>query len=273
MKLIACAALLVLAGPAGAEPLTGVYVEDVDRRAEACTDFPAFANGAWHEKNPIPPSMVRWSRRWAAGELAKDQLHVILDDISRRTGWPRGSAEQQVGDYYASCMDTAGIEAAGTRPLQPMLQVIDAVTDAKGLARAIGRLHDLQIAAPFGFVSTPDAHRPSDVIAELYAAGLGLPDRHWYLDDGARFAEARTKYVAHVAKMLLLSGLPEAEATRDAALVFEQERRSRRLRSTRPPAATPRRPTTRRPSRSSSGSLRGSTGPGTSRPRSCRAAP
>jgi putative endopeptidase len=224
MKLIACAALLVLAGPAGAEPLTGVYVEDVDRRAEACTDFPAFANGAWHEKNPIPPSMVRWSRRWAAGELAKDQLHVILDDISRRTGWPRGSAEQQVGDYYASCMDTAGIEAAGTRPLQPMLQVIDAVTDAKGLARAIGRLHDLQIAAPFGFVSTPDAHGPSDVIAELYAAGLGLPDRHWYLDDGARFAEARTKYVAHVAKMLLLSGLPEAEATRDAALVFEQEK-------------------------------------------------
>src|SRR5688572_23221664 len=151
MKLIA-STLLLLASAAGAEPLTGVYMEDIDRRAEACTDFPTFANGAWHEKNPIPPSMVRWSRRWAAGELAKDQLHVILDEISAKKDWPRGSVEQQIGDYYASCMDTAGIDAAGARPLGPMLAEIDAVTDAKGIARLVGRLHDLQVAAPFGFV-------------------------------------------------------------------------------------------------------------------------
>jgi putative endopeptidase len=224
MKLIASAALLVLAASVRAEPLTGVYVEDIDRRAEACTDFPTFANGAWHEKNPIPPSMVRWSRRWAAGELAKDQLHVILDEISRKTDWPKGSAEQQIGDYYASCMDTAAVDAAGAHPLQPMLQEIDAVRDVKGLARVIGRLHDLQIAAPFGVVSLPDAHQPSQVIAEISAAGLGLPDRHWYLDDEARFVEARTRYVTHIEKMLALSGRPEADAKKEAAQVFEQEK-------------------------------------------------
>jgi endothelin-converting enzyme/putative endopeptidase len=224
MKLIACAALLVLAAPLGAEPLTGVYVEDLDRRAEACTDFPTFANGAWHEQNPIPPSMVRWSRRWAAGELAKDQLHVILDEISRKTDWPKGSVEQQIGDYYASCLDTAAVDAAGALPLQPMLQEIDAARDAKGLSRVIGRLHDLQIAAPFSFVSSPDAHQPSQVIAEIGAAGLGLPDRHWYLDDEARFVEARTRYVAHIEKMLALSGRPEADAKKEAAQVFEQEK-------------------------------------------------
>jgi putative endopeptidase len=223
MKLIA-SALLLLASAAGAEPLTGVYVEDIDRKAEACTDFPTFANGAWHEKNPIPPSMVRWSRRWAAGELAKDQLHVILDEISAKQDWPQGSVERQVGDYYASCMDTARIDAAGARPLAPMLAEIDAVRDAQGVARLVGRLHDLQVAAPFGFVSSPDADRPRDVIADFYAAGLGLPDRHWYLDDDARFVEARTKYVAHVEKMLALSGRPEADAKKDAALVFEQEK-------------------------------------------------
>jgi len=242
MKLIASAALLVLAASVRAEPLTGVYVEDIDRRAEACTDFPAFANGAWHEKNPIPPSMVRWSRRWAAGELAKDQLHVILDEISRKTDWPKGSAPQQIGDYYASCMDTAGVDAAGARPLQPMLQEIDAVRDAKGLARVIGRLHDLQIAAPFAFVSSPDAHQPSQVIAEINAAGLGLPDRHWYLDDEARFVEARAKYVAHIERMLVLSGRPEADAKKEAAEVFEQEkalaRASLDTEARRDPAAT-----------------------------------
>jgi endothelin-converting enzyme/putative endopeptidase len=224
MKLIAAAALVAFASVAGAEPLTGVYVEDIDRKAEACTDFPAFANGAWHEKNPIPPSMVRWSRRWAAGELAKDQLHAILEEVSQNAAWPKGSVEQQIGDYYASCMDTARVEALGTRPLQPMLAEIDAVRDAKGVVRVIGRLHDLQIAAPFGFVSAPDAHQPSRVIADLFAAGLGLPDRHWYEDDDARFVEARAKYVAHVGNMLALSGLPADDAKKAAALVFAQEK-------------------------------------------------
>jgi putative endopeptidase len=224
MKLIAAAALVACASVAGAEPLTGVYVEDIDRKAEACTDFPAFANGAWHEKNPIPPSMVRWSRRWAAGELAKDQLHAILDEVSTNAAWPKGSVEQQIGDYYASCMDTARVDALGTRPLQPMLAEIDAVRDAKGVVRVIGRLHDLQIAAPFGFVSSPDAHRPSQVVADFFAAGLGLPDRHWYQDDDARYVEARAKYVAHVGNMLALSGLPADEAKQAAALVFAQEK-------------------------------------------------
>ena len=112
MKLIA-PTLLLLASVAGAEPLTGVYIEDIDRRAEPCTDFFEFANGAWREKNPIPPSMVRWSRRWASGELAKDQLQGHPRRDLGEDDWPQGSVEQLIGDHYASCMDEARIERAG----------------------------------------------------------------------------------------------------------------------------------------------------------------
>jgi endothelin-converting enzyme/putative endopeptidase len=70
-----CAVLLLAAVPGRAQtPSRGVFAEDVDRTADPCVDFYQFANGAWRAKNPIPPSMVRWSRRWASGELAKDQL-------------------------------------------------------------------------------------------------------------------------------------------------------------------------------------------------------
>ena len=43
----------------------GVFLEDIDRNADACTNFFDYANGAWRTANPIPSSQTRWSRRWA----------------------------------------------------------------------------------------------------------------------------------------------------------------------------------------------------------------
>ena len=56
----------------------GVYVSDLDRSADPCTDFFGFSNGTWRQQNPIPASMTRWSRRWQAGETSKDRLKDIL---------------------------------------------------------------------------------------------------------------------------------------------------------------------------------------------------
>ena len=70
-----------------------VFMEDIDKNANACTNFFDYANGAWRATNPIPASMNRWSRRWAAGEQSKEQLRVLLDDISKRKDWPKGSID------------------------------------------------------------------------------------------------------------------------------------------------------------------------------------
>ncbi|HEX4605303.1 MAG TPA: hypothetical protein VH724_14985, partial [Candidatus Angelobacter sp.] len=60
--------LLILASCAslfaqGGSP-KGIQTGDIDQKADPCTDFFQFANGKWRAENPIPPSMVRWSRRW-----------------------------------------------------------------------------------------------------------------------------------------------------------------------------------------------------------------
>ena len=75
--------LLVVACSATAadQPLKGVEVGDIDRKVDACTDFFAYANGRWRAENPIPGSMPRWSRRWAAGEANKDKLRGILEEV------------------------------------------------------------------------------------------------------------------------------------------------------------------------------------------------
>jgi putative endopeptidase len=218
------ASALVAAGPAAFAAPTGVYVEDISTKAEPCSDFFEFANGAWREKNPIPDSMVRWSRRWASGELAKDQLRGILDEVSARTTWPARSVEQLVGDHYAACMDENAINARGYAPIEALLRQIDDIGDRPGLQRMIGALHELNVNEPFGLVASPDNHEPSRVIADIHASGLGLPDRDYYLSSEPRFVEARHRYTQHVAASLRLVGYPEAKATHAAGLVFEQEK-------------------------------------------------
>jgi len=117
--LLACGAPLAAQVPA----LHGIQTGDLDKKCDPCTDFAQYANGNWHAQNPVPAYMDRWSRRWKAGEEAKDQLKVILDDVSSRMDWPKGSVEQLIGDYYGSCMDEARIDRLGLAPAEPMLIV------------------------------------------------------------------------------------------------------------------------------------------------------
>src|ERR1700739_825518 len=84
--------LLVVINAARADS-PSIHLEDMDKSVQACTDFYQYANGSWRAKNPIPPSMSRWSRRWQAGEEAKTQLKDILDSVLQRHDWPHGSAE------------------------------------------------------------------------------------------------------------------------------------------------------------------------------------
>ena len=202
----------------------GVYTTDMDLKTDPCTDFFDYANGAWRAANPIPASMSRWSRRWASGELAKDQLKVILDEVSAKKDWKKGGVEQLIGDFYGSCMDESKINQAGIAPIKPVLVEIDGLKDASGLQKMILRFHQMGIYVPFGLTSQPDNHNPSEVVADVFASGLGLPDRDYYLKPEDRFKEAREKYSAHVANMFKLAGYSEADAKAAAQTVFQFEK-------------------------------------------------
>ena len=71
--------------------------------------------------------MTRWSRRWEAGEKNKNQLQVILEDLSKRSDYAKGTPEQQITDFYRSCMDADAINKAGISPILPLLDEIDAM--------------------------------------------------------------------------------------------------------------------------------------------------
>ena len=202
--------------------LQGVDVAELDRKTEPCTDFAQFSNGTWHSQNPIPASMNRWSRRWQAGENAKDRLKEILEAIDPAQA-AKGSTEQIIGDYYRACMNESRVNSRGIEPLKPWFAKIDSAKDMAALQRVMIELHDIQVIGPFAVSGQQDVHKPTQVLADISAAGYSMPDRDYYLKPDARFKEARAKYIDHVARMFALAGWDAKSAAAAAQTVLTME--------------------------------------------------
>jgi endothelin-converting enzyme/putative endopeptidase len=121
-------------------------------------------------------------------------------------------------------MDEARINQLSLAPAEPMLQEIRDIKSPGDLQRMILKLHEQGIFVPFGLISVPDNHDPSETIANVFASGLGLPDRDYYLKPEARFQEARKKYQVHVATMFKLAGYDEKSAKAASETVFQMEK-------------------------------------------------
>ena len=219
--------LLGLVTGVGAQAQTqsfkGIEVSDLDRSVQPCDNFYEFANGSWRAQNPIPASMDRWSRRWQAGEQNKDQLRKILDEVSADPNHPKGSPAQLTGDFYAACTNVESIDAAGIKPLEPYLAAIDVIHDNASLQKEIRELQTMGVKVPFVFGGAQNPHSPTDVIGDISAGGLGLPDRDYHVKPDKRFADARAEYLVYLAKIFTLSGASESDARAAAQTVMAIE--------------------------------------------------
>jgi putative endopeptidase len=223
LKTVLCLALLASFTAYSQDvPLHGIDTTDLDRKADPCVDFFQFSNGTWRANNPIPASMSKWSKRWAAGESSKDKLRLILGSASSQKA-ALGTTEQIIGDYYGACMDETRVNAKGMDPLRPWFARIDAAKNLASLQEAMREMHDIWVAQPFVLYAQQDPHKPEVILADIAATGLGLPDRDYYLKPDARFQESREKYVVHVANMFKLAGFDPKAAAAAAQVVMGME--------------------------------------------------
>ncbi len=218
------ALMLVTLGISTLAQSKGFDTANMDRAADACMDFFQYANGGWLKKTEIPAS----ESRWGTFNILADRNNVILKEVletaSKRKS-ATGSNDQLIGDFYATCMDEAGIEKAGTDPIKPFLQKIYEVNSKEDLQRVIAWFHDNGIPAVFGFGAGPDLKDSNAVLINAGQGGISLPNRDYYTQTDAKSVETRGKFVEHMTNMFKLLGDDADKATADAAKVMEIQTR------------------------------------------------
>ncbi len=230
------AAMLLAPAVWGQEPKSGVTaggpalpycpsldVRSMDRSVDPCADFYHYACGGWQKRNPIPADQTSWS---VYGKLYEDNLNFlrgILEEAAVSTA-PRDKVTQEVGDFYASCMDESAAEKLGIGAIGPQLEAIAGVKKREGLAAVVARLQLIYgRRILFSGGSMQDFDNSEQEIAELDQGGLGLPDRDYYTKTDAKSQETRARYVAHAEKVFTLMGESPAAAKKDAATVMRME--------------------------------------------------
>lgn len=228
MRLVLRALMLVVLASGWATAQNAVPMQtrpldpvNLDRSTAACGDFYQFANGGWLRSHPIPPAYSTWGSFAELSENNQGSLLTILREAAAGGDAQATADLRKLGTYYSSCMDSAASERAGYRPIEPVLARIAAITTRAQLESEVARLHSQGVPAVFGFGAQQDAKNSTQIIAGIRQGGLSLPDRDYYLNQ--RYADIRTKYGDHLAKVFQLIGESPAQATADAGKVLALE--------------------------------------------------
>jgi putative endopeptidase len=225
------ASILALAAPAAAadKPELGSFGFDeagMDKSVKPGDDFVAYTSGTYLKALEIPADRSNYGMFTRLRDLSQERTRLIIEEAAKQTHAP-GSNGQKVGDYYASYMDEAGIEAKGIAPIKPRLDAIAALADKAALARLMGEGNREGIGSPINIGVEQDLKNPGTMSAYVGQGGLGLPDRDYYLDDkNPRFAAAREQYKKTIAEMLTLAGYDRA-AERAAGIYALEEKIAR----------------------------------------------
>ena len=196
----------------------GLDLTSHDTAVKPGDDFWEYANGAWAAKTPIPADKTSVGYGNILNDEAEANVRKILDDMAANPA-QYGATGKQVGDFYASWMDTAGIEAKGTAPLKPYLARIDAVKNLDDLQTLFATTG---YAGPVGIGILPSLSDPTHYTAIAGQGGLGMA-RDNYLLEGEKYDGFRKAYRAYIEQMLTMAGIADASAKADRIFALETE--------------------------------------------------
>jgi len=197
----------------------GMNPADIDHTLRPGDDFFAYVNGKWASGEVIPDQYA-YSGNALALRLGADRaVRAIVEELATAPH-PPGTIEQRIADSYKAFLDQAAIDAAGLTPARPFLDAIQAATSRAQLAALMA---EPGMPSPIAFDVDIDPNRPDADAVFARIAGLGLPDRDYYLTDTIRNVELQAKYKTYLAFLLARAGLADAPALATRVYEFEHQ--------------------------------------------------
>jgi putative endopeptidase len=202
----------------------------MDRNVSPGDNFYLFADGGYVARTQLPADRASIGVFSVLGDRSQKQVASIIDDAAKANA-ALGTDERKIADLYHSYMDEAAIESHGLVALKPHLAEIEAVKDQRELARELGlslradvdalNTGNFHTANIFGLWVAPGFNDPDHYEPYLMQGGLELPNRDYYLNPSAHMQEIRAKYQTHIAAMLRLAGVSDAEGRAARVLALE----------------------------------------------------
>src|SRR5277367_4438293 len=195
----------------------------IDKAVDPCEDLYHYACGCWQKNNPIPADETSWDVTEKMYEENLQFLRGILEEAASAKN--RDTVTQEIGDFYAACMNEPVINRRGIAAIRPELQAIAKVRNKQDLAPLVARLQLEFRGNPiiFGIGSRTDFDDSTRKIAGISQGGIGLPDRDYYTKDDPESKEIRERYLQHVEKIFALIGETPELAKDNGATVMRIE--------------------------------------------------
>jgi endothelin-converting enzyme/putative endopeptidase len=195
----------------------GVDLTAMDSQVKPGDDFFRYVNGAWDKRTQIAPDRTFVGIDSVLNDQLDRDVRAIVEDMARNSA-SAGPIGQQVGDFYASWMDEAGIAAKGAAPLKPHLDRIAAIKDKGELVELFATVG---YPSPVGVSIFPDLSEPTRYGVYAGQGGLGMPNRDYYLLEGAKYDGYRAAYKAYLTRIQQLAGFADAAARTDRIFALE----------------------------------------------------
>jgi putative endopeptidase len=196
--------------------------KSMDTSANPCVNFYQYACGGYLKQTAIPSDESSYGQ---FNEISDQNLLVLKSILEQAAGskGPRTPNEQKIGDYYGTCMNVEGVNQAGLKPLQPLLDRIAALKSKDELPELTAYLDSIGVNTLFAFSSDQDFKDATKQIAVLDQLDLGLPEKGYYERKDDKSVKLRDQYQAHIARTFELLGETQAQAAKDAATVLKLE--------------------------------------------------
>lgn len=207
------------AGTSASKP--DILAANADTTVNPAEDFFAFAEGAWLKANKIPDE----ESSWGIANLVNEELYKrklsINEDALKNAG--KNATSRQLADFWSAAMDTNKIETDGLKPLQEVLDKINAAQDAAQIMDVAAYLHKIGVGVFFNEGVGQDEKNSEVMSYQLFQGGLGLPNRDYYFKTDERTTKIREAYPAYIRSIFMLKGEDSVSAAAKAKAIFNLE--------------------------------------------------
>lgn len=195
----------------------GVETQHISETVDPGDDFFTYVNEGWLETAEYPPGFSSLNGFTELYLETEARIEEIIQRSANGNPAP-DTPEYQIGTLYNDFLNTDRIEELGLTPLQADIDGILASETHENIARWFGRPSQMSM---FSMGVTIDPGDPTRYVISTGQAGLGLPNRDYYLREDDPFPGHREAYVDYMTGLFDRAGIDNGRERAEDILALE----------------------------------------------------